>query len=208
MRLRVAVGVATVLAGFILLFDHGLAGTIAFSTVAVTLVGAFAVVQGLRYANARRRAERRSLDPGEPERRVQAVVPGTEFDSDLTRAIGTSPRRYGLRKRLRERVRAVAITATARERNCSTARAADLVATGEWTDDPVAAAFLSPERTAPIGHRIRTRLLGRSTFRAGVEASMAAIQRADPLDTGSLADPEATTDGAEADAGKHTTEAG
>ena len=182
MRLRTAIGAAAVLAGFLVAFDRGLAGILDFSYVAVTVVGAFAVVQGLRYANARRSADRRSLDPGEPERRARAVVLGTDFDADVARAIGTGRRRYKLRNRLRDRVRTAAVAAVARDRDTSRSRATDLVTAGKWTDDPIAAAFLAPDVPYPLAHRVRTRVLGQSRFRTGLDAAMDAIDRADPLD--------------------------
>jgi len=181
MRFRTAIGAAAVLAGFLVAFDRGVAGVLDFSYVAVTVVGAFAIVQGLRYANARRGTERRSLDPGEPERRARAVVPGTDFDEDVDRSTGAGRRRYKLRNRLRDRVRTAAIAAVARDRDCARSRATDLVESGEWTDDPIAAAFLAPEVSYPIAHRVRTRLLGRSCFRTGLDAAMDAIERTDPL---------------------------
>ncbi len=211
MRYRVLIGAAAVLTGVLVLFDRGLAGVIDFSFVAVTLVGAFALVQGLRYANARRRTERRSLDPGEPERRARAAVPGAEFDADLARVMGAGYRRYTLRNRLRDRVRTVAIAATVRDRSCSQDRAATLVDGGEWTDDPIAAAFLSSEVPYPLGHRVRTRLLGRSTFRTGLDAAMDAIERADPLDPVGTESPGIAgggEGGGDRDTGEHPTTTG
>ncbi|MWV65839.1 hypothetical protein GRS48_13555 [Halorubrum sp. JWXQ-INN 858] len=177
MRIVVAVGVAAVLAGFLVLVDRGLAGVLDLSYVAVTLVGTLGIVQGVRYANARRRRTTRTIDLGEPERRARAAVPGSDVDDAIDRATGRVGRRYEPRNGVRERVRALAIDAVARDRNCSRETAATLVDAGTWTDDRVAAAFLAADATYPVRVRLRARLLGRSLYRLGATAAVDAVGR-------------------------------
>lgn len=175
MRLLTAVGVAAVLGGFLVLFDRGFAGLFELSTVAVTLVGALGVVQGIRYASARRGRDRTSLTLGDPERRARASVPGDDVDDLLVRAAGTKRRRYELRQRLRARVRTVAVAELARTRNCPPTEADDLVAAGAWTANATAAAFLADDVAYPMGRRLRARLLGQSLFQVGFVAAVDAV---------------------------------
>lgn len=182
MRLLTALGVIAVLAGFLVLFVRGLAGTLDLTYVAVTLVGLLGLVQGIRYTAARRGRERNTLVPAEPERRERAAVPGQDVDDRIDRASGGSLRRYELRDRLRSRVRSVAISAIARDRNCSRERASELVETGSWTDDRTAAAFLASDVSYPIRVRLRVRLFGRSRYRIGLSATVDEVGRLEASD--------------------------
>lgn len=202
MRYRTAFGTLAVLAGFVVLLDAGLAAAVDLSAVAVTLVGALAAVQGIRYAAARRGLEPNTLDGGTPERRIASPVPGDDVDKQLARSTAGSRSHYELRGRLRGRVRAAAIAEVAGTRNCSPSRAADLVDGGAWTDDPVAAAFLADELSYPARVRFRARVFGKSLFERGFVAATAAVDR--------LADDEApqqertSDEGRSADAGDDT----
>ncbi|MFC5135436.1 MULTISPECIES: DUF7269 family protein [Haloferacaceae] len=179
MRPLAAVGIAAVAAGFLVAVDRGLASTLDFSWVVVTLIGLLGVIQGVRYASARRGRERRSTDLGEPERRERAAVPGADFDATVARAASARRRRgRAARDDVRSRVRAAAVRTVARERNCSRERAAELVEEGTWTDDRTAAAFLSRSASYPLRDQIRGGLPGRSTFRIGVTAAVDALERA------------------------------
>jgi len=165
MRPLALVGVAAVAVGFVAVVNRSIAAAIDPSTVVVTLIGALAVVQGVRYANERRGRDRRAADPGEPERRVPATVPGADLDERIGRMTAASHGGYASRRELRERVRAVAVAAVARDRNCSTAAAERAVEVGTWTDDPTAAAFLASDASYPIGVRLRAGIRGRSRVR-------------------------------------------
>ncbi|WP_241964444.1 hypothetical protein [Halorubrum sp. 48-1-W] len=178
MRPLAVVGITAVAVGFLFVVDRQLASTLDLSWVVVTLIGVLGVLQGVRYASARRDRERRSTDLGEPERRERAVVPGADFDATVARAASVRrSRRRTARDDVRSRVRAAAVRAVARERACSRERAVDLLDEGTWTDDRTAAAFLSRSIGYPIGDRIRGSLPGRSTFRIGVSAAVAAVER-------------------------------
>lgn len=155
MRPLALVGVAAVAVGFVAVVNRSIAAAIDPSTVVVTLIGALAVVQGVRYANERRGRDRRAADPGEPERRAPATVPGADLDERIGRMTAASHGGYASRRELRERVRTVAVAAVARDRNCSTAAAERAVEVGTWTDDPTAAAFLASDASYPIGVRLR-----------------------------------------------------
>ncbi|GAA0514656.1 hypothetical protein SAMN04488066_103104 [Halorubrum aquaticum] len=194
MRPLAAVGVAAVAVGFLVAVDRGLASTLDLSFVVVTLIGVLSVLQGVRYASARRGQERRSTDLGEPERRERAAVPGADFDAAVSRAASVRRRRgRTARDDVRSRVRTAAVRAVARERNCSRERAAELVDEGDWTDDRTAAAFCSRSIAYPIRDQILGGLPGRSTFRAGVTAAVDALERATVgIDAGADRDGERT----------------
>ncbi|WP_066413804.1 DUF7269 family protein [Halorubrum aethiopicum] len=178
MRPLAAVGIAAVVAGFLVAVDRGLAGALDLSFVVVTLIGILGVLQGVRYASARRGRERRSTDLGEPERRERAAVPGSDFDAAVSRAASARRRRgRTARDDVRSRVREAAVRAVARRRNCSRERAAELVDDGTWTDDRTAAAFLSRSTAYPVRDQVRGSLPGRSTFRIGTTAAVDALER-------------------------------
>lgn len=178
MRPLAVVGVIAVAGGFLVLVDQGLAGALDLSSVVVTLIGVLGILQGVRYASARRGRDRRSADLGEPERREPAAVPGAELDATIARAAASRRRGRSARTDVRSRVRSMAVRAVARERNCSQDHAAELVETGAWTDDGRAAAFLSPATTYSVRDQLRGGLPGRSTFRLGLTAAVDAVERA------------------------------
>lgn len=184
MRPLAILGVAAVAVGFVAVVNRGVAAAIDPSTVVVTLIGALAVVQGVRYANERRGRDRRTADPGEPERRAPATVPGADLDERIARMTAASPGGYASRREFRERVRAVAVAAVARKRNCSTGAAERAVETGAWTDDPTAAAFFAGDATYPIRIRLRAAVRGRSRYGYGLRAAIDAIGRLDAGETG------------------------
>jgi hypothetical protein len=94
-----------------------------------------------------------------PEEAVPLV--GERFDgvlADVERMSATRLRRSEEPAYLRERLRQAAVVTVARERGVDHDRAAALVDRGTWTDDPAAAAFLSPGLTAPPRIRLREAL--------------------------------------------------
>ncbi|EMA61808.1 DUF7269 family protein [Halorubrum lipolyticum] len=194
MRPLALVGVAAVAVGFVAVANRGIAAAIDPSTVVVTLVGALAVAQGVRYANERRGRDRRIADPGEPERRAPATVPGSDLDERIARTTAASLGGYASRRELRERIRTAAVAAVARDRNCSTGAADRAVAVGTWTDDPTAAAFLSSDASYPVRTRLRAALRGRSRYGYGLRAAIDAIGRLDPDDHGGSDGPVGSDD--------------
>ena len=177
MRPLVAVGVAAVAVGLVAAVDRGVASALDPSTTVVTLIGALGVVQGVRYANARRDRERRAAAPGDPERRAPATVPGAALDERVDRATGSALRGHRARRELRGRTRELAVAAVARDRNVPTEAAVDLVESGEWTDDATAAAFLSRGAPYPVRVRLRAVVSGRSRYEFGLRATVDAIGR-------------------------------
>lgn len=176
MRILAIIGIGTVLAGFVILFERGLAGLFDFGYTFVTLVGMLAVVQGLRYALGRRKTERVTLDLGEPERRYVVDVPGDDLDDRIRRSGGRTRGAARARERIRTRLRDVAAAELVATRNYTESEAEDAIAAGTWTDDPAAAAFLSETRSMPIRDIFRARLAGMSSFRFGMSRTIAELK--------------------------------
>ncbi|WP_144799619.1 DUF7269 family protein [Halorubrum depositum] len=190
MRPLVALGVAAVAVGFVAAVDRGVASALDPSTVVVTLIGALGVLQGARYANARRNRDRAATSPGDPERRAPATVPGADLDDRVARATGSALGGHRARREIRDRVREVAVATVARDRNVSVEAAERLVETGEWTDDATAAAFLARPSSYPVRVRLRAAVSGRSRYEFGLRATVDAVGRLEGDNGGSERDGE------------------
>jgi len=178
-RPLVAVGVAAVAVGFLAALDRGVAAALDPSTAIVTLIGAIGVIQGVRYANARRNRLRQAASPGDPERRTPAAVPGADLDERIERATGPGRGGHRARRDVTERIREITIATVARGRNVSVETAGQLVETGDWTDDATAAAFLARRSSYPVRVRLRAILSGRSRYESGLRAVTDALGRID-----------------------------
>ena len=176
-RPLVALGVAAVAVGFVAAVDRGVAAALDPSATVVTLIGALGVVQGLRYANARRSRKREAAAPGDPERRAPATVPGADLDERIEQATGSALGGHRARREVRDRVRELAVAAVARDRNVPADAADRLVETGDWTDDATAAAFLAPRSSYPVRVRVRAMVSGRSRYEFGLRAAVGALDR-------------------------------
>lgn len=177
MRPLVVGGVAAVAVGLLAALDRGIASAISPSSVVVTLLGVLGVVQGVRYANARRDRRRLLTEPGEPERRAPAAVPGADLDERIARVASPAPGGYRDRRNLRDRVHQVAVDAVARDRNCSREAAKTAVDDGTWTDDPTAAAFFDTRSEYPLRVRLSAGVRGRSNYWYGLRAAIDEIER-------------------------------
>ena len=112
--LFVAVGAAAAVAGLAVALRPSLAAGLSPTYVAVTLVGALALLQAGGAALERLRGERRQADPPEVERRRVFPTPGEEFDerlASLPRRAGRSADRHraAVRTELREATEATLV---------------------------------------------------------------------------------------------------
>jgi len=171
------VGVLAVAVGLLAALDRGIAAAISPPSAVVTLIGVLGVIQGIRYANARRDRRRLSTEPGEPERRAPAAVPGADLDERIARVASPAPGGYRDRRELRDRIRGVAVEAVARDRNCSREAAEAAVDDGTWTDDPAAAAFFGVRGSYPVRVRLSATVRGRSRYWYGLRAAIDEIDR-------------------------------
>jgi hypothetical protein len=166
----VAVGVVVGLAPASLVgAASGLNATLTTAAVAAGLVG---------YAFRRRRqtepVTESSLLAGAGSE-TTAADPGQPVDGALDRIADGSDAFAGeARARVRERIRETAVRACAQKHGVSRDEATDVVARGEWTSDPVAAAFLGDERAPryPLRERLRGWVHPGPAFRRRVERSV------------------------------------
>jgi hypothetical protein len=107
------------------------------------------------------------------DRREGLATPGDDVDETLASLSGEDRRG---RRAVRERVEAVGAGVLARHRNCSRETARELLEAGDWTDDRRAAALFT-DPTPSLGERVRSLVVGRSTFRRRVAAATAELER-------------------------------
>jgi hypothetical protein len=169
-RVVTVFGVAAVLVGLASVAIGGPVVGLDLDYTFVTMVGLLALAQGVRYASARWTAEPVAAETDDPELRYRVPVPGDDVDELLARASGWSFRGARDRQTLRERLGDVAVQTLVSRGACDAAEATRRVESGEWTDDPVAAGFLSDApRRLPLRERLRG--LFRSEPRVAYEVS-------------------------------------
>lgn len=135
-------------------------------TLAVALVGGgcllWVVLSGAKADDA--------TAPGRSDER-RAV--GRTFDRRFQRAAdGGANRRE--REEVREALRSLAVDVVARTEGCSRASALEQVDSGEWTDDPVAAAYVAGE--LPLRRRLVAWVRPRRAVARRVERTVAALE--------------------------------
>ncbi|WP_313692038.1 DUF7269 family protein [Halorarum halobium] len=160
MRRSAALGLVAVVFGFTVVLQRGLAAPFgSMSYLFVTGVGAFALVQGLRYASAARDVDDRATETADVEDRYEVPSPGREIDEHLAGADGLSVGSIKRRRELHDRFRRVTRETLRARGDYDEASVAAAVEGGTWTDDPVAAWFLGSDVSPPPSVRIR-RVLG------------------------------------------------
>lgn len=133
----------------------------AVSVVDATLATSVLGVGLLAYAFVRRRRNDASSDSRltGPPQSVDADASREQFDRDLLTASwdANAPAVQDARETVRERVRGTAVRAYVRRHGVSRKDARIAVASGDWTDDVVAAAFAGDDRAPPFPLRERLR---------------------------------------------------
>lgn len=179
-RLTLALGVLAALTGLASAVT-GSAFGFGLDYLFVTLVGLLAVVQGLRYAGARRSADFEFTETGDPELRHEVPTPGEEFDAGLAASQGWSYRSMRERDEIENRLREAAVESLVTHRGVSREEAERLVDEGEWVDDPEAADVLATESVRREPRDVLRGLLRREPrFQHGVRRAVDeidAIQR-------------------------------
>lgn len=135
------------------------AGALPLPRVAVVVLGLFALVEGARSLQSRRRTPVDGAEFPDPERRRSTPIPGDEFDDRVATLARRGRRSWadGEHGRLRRRLRASAVEAAAHRWRLGTDDARDRVEAGEWTDDPAAAWFLGGADAPAPPWRVRAR---------------------------------------------------
>lgn len=114
--------------------------------------------------------------------RPETVQPSPRFGSDFEKTVENEvgPTSYlfsDRREHLRDRLRESAIQATIEDTGCSRSDAHERVENGTWTDDPDAGAFLSPDRSPPVGSRVAAALHGNAWFQRGARRTAQEVVR-------------------------------
>lgn len=162
------IGLTLAALGLLFVFVPDAASLLSLPRLGVVVLGVFAIVQGIRSLQARRRAGIDGAEPPAPEARQTTDWPGDEFDhrvSVLSRRRGRSWA-GGEHERLRRRLRAAAVEAAAHRWRLQSDEARQRIETGEWTDDPAAAWFLggSAVDRPPLSVRIRAFVDAQTAF--------------------------------------------
>lgn len=119
----------------------------------------------------------RMLREDPPEHTDSGTVVGGKFDGDLVRAAnqaanGDDPDPF------RDDIRSLAIEVVAYTEGCSESEAESIVEAGEWTDDAIAAAYVTDgEATLSLRHRFLAWLRPTRTKRNRVDRAIRAIDR-------------------------------
>jgi hypothetical protein len=148
--------------------------------VAVLSLAVVAVVVGLRGVDGIDQTT-----PPEPETVQHAVHPGAEFDRTVEQTsfvpfVGDTERRGAVRGRLRD----AAVRSVMRTDDVSRERAVERVESGAWTDDDVAATFLSESDRTSLTGRLLGVLTAGSGYRRGARRASDEICRREGVEGG------------------------
>ncbi|WP_267642766.1 DUF7269 family protein [Haloarchaeobius amylolyticus] len=147
MKLRTilsVLGVAIAGVAFALVLFPQVAAGMSMGEAILVVLGVLALVQGVRIGASRLRTRYVQAETPDPEQSQELPTPGDEFD-DLLREAGGDRRRMDSREQVATRLERAAIATIARTQSCSLSEARRRVESGEWTDDPYAAAFFTGE---------------------------------------------------------------
>lgn len=119
----------------------------------------------------------RELRENPPEHATAGAVVGGQFDEGLVTAANNATN-GDESDRFRDDIRSLAVTVVAHTEGCSKSEAESIVEAGEWTDDAVAAAYVTDgEATLSLRHRIFAWLRPSRTKRSRVNRAIRAIDR-------------------------------
>jgi hypothetical protein len=176
----IAVGTIAALVGVIAIIDPTVLARTGLSlpSVFVTIIGVLALIEALRAGYSRYSRSVDAPDLPEPEFRLVASVPGTDFDDRLATVTGRV-RGSNVRNRstIRDRLTETAIEVLVRYDGDTPDRARERLETGSWTDDRAAAAFFAPagEFQPSTTEWIRRTMSGENTFRWRTHRAIAAL---------------------------------
>lgn len=139
-----ALGIGLAGLGLAVVALPNLSRVVGLPRLAVALLGALALVEGVRSLQSRRHTEVEGAELPDPEARHDPPRPGDDFDERVASLDRRRGRSWDGRehRQLRDRLRAAAVEAVAHRRRLPRAAARDRVEAGDWTDDPAAAWYL------------------------------------------------------------------
>jgi hypothetical protein len=164
-RFLLAVGTAVTGLGLLMAMVPQLAAAYPTQEAFVVLVGLVALGGAVATMSRRRDAEFDRVETGDPETLIELPAPGDEASRSFERA--SALKLTDTREKVEDRLRNAAVDVIRRRYDCSTGEAREMLASGEWTDDEHAAAFLSDGVTPPrIPPQLWVRIDSAFTFRA------------------------------------------
>ncbi|WP_435195930.1 DUF7269 family protein [Natronomonas sp. EA1] len=164
MRPLVTLGALAAVGGLAVVVRPSLAGTVSPTYLLVAGLGVFAVLTGVGAARARLESERLRADLPAVEERRTVPAPGAAFDDLLARLSRADGRTAAeLRATVRERLETTAVNVLVHEGH-SRERAHAMLETGEWTDDPMAAAFFAEGTTGSLADSVWGAIKGETAF--------------------------------------------
>ena len=169
------VGLFAVAAGLTFAFRPGTAAGFRISEIVIPAVGTIVFLYAGVVLLGRARSERRTGEPPDPELLPDGPVPGDGFDDLVASAGGSSSVAIERRKRLHRRIERVALAAIRRHSDCTESEARELLDSGGWTDDPLAAAYFNDDPVPMSDVDLRQRVYVTLT---GTEPDILAARRA------------------------------
>ena len=139
------VGLFAVVAGLTFAFRPGTAAGFRVGEIAITAVGITVFLYAGVVLLGRVKTERQVGAPPEPELLPEGPVLGDGFDDLVASAGGSSSVAIERRQRLHRRIERVALAAIRRHSDCTESEARKLLDAGDWTDDPLAAAYFNDD---------------------------------------------------------------
>lgn len=175
-RLPLAIGVAAFVGAALVL---GGVTSLGISSGATIVVGLVALAVALGGVDRRWGGRDHETTP-EPERRNHVPVPGADLTDAIDQFRSSRGGRTATSTRIVDGLRGAAVAVLTRFGGLGDDEADERIDDGTWTDDPAAAAFLSPSVERPgrsVRQRVAALLRGRSDFRQGVRRTAAAVAR-------------------------------
>ncbi|WP_276254147.1 DUF58 domain-containing protein [Halomontanus rarus] len=144
---------------------------------AVIFVGVVALLIALNTLTRRHGVRERGTTP-DPEHRYRVPIPGAELTEAVDQFRSRRGDLFAPSNRIQDGLREAAIAALTRFQGLTPSTANERIEDGSWTDDPYAAAFLSPtidppER--PLRERLTDRFVRDVSFRDSVRRTAAAV---------------------------------
>ncbi len=158
LRTVLLVGATVAVGGtLVLLAQPSLAQYISVDTILIGGIGAGMTLLGIARIQRARATEHIEASTDNPDRVLEVAVPGGEVDEQLAAYHRPHMEYHSALETLEDRLTETLRISIMRQRACSRAEADAIIAAGEWTDDPVAAAYLGDEVTMPEAVRDRVR---------------------------------------------------
>jgi hypothetical protein len=139
-------------------------------------VGALVVLVGLGVVTVRSLSGFDGATPPRTEEVPAGTPPGAAVDRVIAGNLGPRAHLRGdERAAVRDRLRTAVVETLVRVEGDSRLTARERVASGEWTDDRTAAAFLAADGPGPLGSRLVDALPGGSRFQRRAERTVSTV---------------------------------